>query len=71
MIFDSLWLKNYAAALARIQWGVNLGKYEGVQLPGGGTPNAAGILEKGEADKEKLLIELDEKYTEPPDPVYA
>jgi hypothetical protein len=71
MIVDSLWLKNYAAALARIQWGVNLGKYDGAQLPGGVSINAAGILEKGEADKERLLIELDEKYTEPPDPVFA
>lgn len=70
-VSDSLWLKKYAVALARVQWGVNLDKYEGAQLPGGVTINASGILEKGEADIEKLLVELDEKYTEPPDPVYA
>jgi hypothetical protein len=70
-VSDSLWLKKYSVALARIQWGVNLGKYDGAQLPGGVTVNASGILEKGEADKEKLLIELEEKYSEPPDPVYA
>jgi hypothetical protein len=68
---DSLWLKKYATALTRIQWGVNLSKYEGAQLPGGVSINAAGILQKGEDDKEKLLIELDDKYTEPPDPVFA
>lgn len=71
LLGDSLWLKKYAVALARIQWGVNLGKYEGAQLPGGVSINAAGILEKGESDKEMLLTELDEKYTEPPDPVFA
>lgn len=71
LIHDSLWLKKYCVALARIQWGVNLGKYEGAQLPGGVTINAAGILEKGESDKETLLTELDEKYSLPPDPVFA
>lgn len=71
MVLDSLWLKKYAVALARIQWGVNLGKYEGAQMPGGVSVNFAGILEKGEADKEKLLLELEEKYSLPPDPVFA
>jgi hypothetical protein len=70
-VSDSLWLKKYAVALARIQWGVNLGKYEGAQLPGGASFNYGAILEKGESDKETLLTELEEKYTEPPDPVYA
>ena len=70
-IVDSLWLKKYAVALARIQWGVNIGKYEGAQLPGGVSINFAGIIEKGESDKETLLTELDEKYSEPPDPVFA
>jgi hypothetical protein len=71
LVLDSLWLKKYSVALSRIQWGVNLGKYEGAQLPGGVTINFAGIIEKGEADKETLLTELEEKYTEPPDPVFA
>jgi hypothetical protein len=71
LVHDSLWLKKYSVALARIQWGVNLGKYDGAQLPGGVTINFAGILEKGESDKETLLTELDEKYTEPPDPIFA
>jgi hypothetical protein len=71
LVLDSLWLKKYSVALARIQWGVNLGKYEGAQLPGGVTINFAGIIEKGESDKEALLTELEEKYTLPPDPVFA
>jgi hypothetical protein len=70
-VSDSLWLKKYSVALARIQWGVNLGKYEGAQLPGGASFNYQAITEKGESDKETLLTELEEKYTEPPDPVYA
>ena len=71
MVLDSLWLKNYAVALARIQWGVNLGKYSGAQLPGGVEINAADISSKGEADRERLITELEEKYSFPPDPVWA
>ncbi len=70
-VLDSLWFKKYAVALARIQWGVNVGKYTGAQLPGGVEINADGILQKGEADKEALLTELDEKYSDPPTPVFA
>jgi hypothetical protein len=70
-VSDSLWLKKYAVALARIQWAVNIGKYEGAVGPGGASFNYDKIMEKGEADKEMLLTELEEKYSEPPDPVYA
>jgi hypothetical protein len=70
-VSNSLWLKKYAVALARIQWGVNIGKYEGAVGPGGASFNYDKIMEKGEADKETLLTELEEKYSEPPDPVYA
>lgn len=71
LVVDSIWLKRYAVALARIQWGVNVGKYDGAQLPGGVSINHAAIIEKGESDKEKLLVELDERYSLPPDPVFA
>lgn len=71
MVLDSLWLKNYAVALARIQWGVNLGKYTGAQLPGGVEINADTIAAQGEAEREKLITELEEKYSFPPDPVWA
>jgi hypothetical protein len=71
LVLDSLWLKNYAVALARIQWGVNLGKYSGAQLPGGVEINAADIAAQGEAERERLILELEEKYSLPPDPVFA
>jgi len=71
LVLDSLWLKKYAVALARIQWSVNVGKYEGAQLPGGVSINWQAIGERGDADKETLLTELEEKYSLPPDPVFA
>ena len=36
-MFNDLWLKNYIIALFKRQWGQNMLKYEGVQLPGGVT----------------------------------
>ena len=71
LVLDSLWLKNYSVALARIQWGVNLGKYSGAQLPGGVEINAADIAAQGESERERLILELEEKYSLPPDPVFA
>lgn len=71
LVLDALWLKKYAVALARIQWSVNVGKYEGAQLPGGVSINWQAIGERGDQEKEQLLTELDEKYSLPPDPVFA
>ena len=33
-IYNDLWLKEYATALIKRQWGMNLLKFDGVQLPG-------------------------------------
>jgi len=34
-IYDDIWLKKYVTALMKKQWGSNLKKYKGIQLPGG------------------------------------
>ena len=68
-VYDNLWLKKYAVALAKEQWGMNIGKYNGVTLPGGATMNGDTIMQMGRDDKEKLEQELEEKYSEPPDPL--
>ncbi len=34
-IFNDIWLKKFTTALIKKQWGSNLSKFEGVQLPGG------------------------------------
>ena len=36
-VYNDMFLKKYAAALIKRQWGENLKKFEGVQLPGGVT----------------------------------
>ena len=71
VIQDSLWLKKYAVALAKYQWGWNISKYTGAQLPGGVELNGENIMGEGKEEIEKLMLELEEKYSEPPDPVFA
>lgn len=62
------WVKAYATALARLQWGDNLSKYDGANLPGGATFNYAGIIERAQGDIERLKEELEDKFSLPIDP---
>jgi hypothetical protein len=57
-IYDDRWLKEYATALIKLQWGQNMIKFDGMQLPGGVTINARQIYEDATADIEKLREEL-------------
>lgn len=66
-VYSNMWLRKYAVALSREQWGVNLGKFGNVTLPGGVVIKGDEILTKAESDKEKLEIELEEEHVEPPD----
>ena len=52
------WLLNYTVELFRLQWGENLYKYNGMQLPGGTTVNAEGIIARAEKGIEKLEQQL-------------
>ena len=53
-IYDDIYLKRYATALIKRQWGANLSKFEGVQMLGGVTLNGAKLFEEAQADIEKL-----------------
>ena len=68
-LFENIWVKRYAVALTRIQWGSNLSKYSGATLPGGVQFNGEDIKRDGKEDKEALELELEERYSEPPDPM--
>ncbi|NBP02509.1 MAG: hypothetical protein EBU90_20800 [Proteobacteria bacterium] len=52
-IIKEQWVYQYALSLCKISVGIVRGKYQGTQLFGGGTINAA-IAEDGKAEKEKL-----------------
>ena len=53
-VFNDMWLKNYTTALIKRQWGANLIKFEGMQLPGGVTINGRQIFEDAMAEIERL-----------------
>ena len=49
-VWNDRWLKRYATALIKKQWGENLAKFEGVALPGGVTFNGANILQEAKEE---------------------
>ena len=61
-IYDDMWLKRYATALIRRQWGQNLSKYDGITLPGGLTYNGQAILDSAEQEISTLHEEMDTKH---------
>ncbi|MCG7944935.1 MAG: hypothetical protein N0C84_01165 [Candidatus Thiodiazotropha taylori] len=53
-VYKDVWLKRYAAALAKMQWGSNLKKFAGTQLPGGIEVNGIDIYNEGKEEREAL-----------------
>jgi hypothetical protein len=66
-VYNDMLLKKYLTALLKKQWGTNLLKFEGMQLPGGVTINGRAIYEDALADIEKIETDFDTKYQMPPD----
>jgi hypothetical protein len=66
-VYDDMWLKKYCTALIKRQWGQNLSKFEGMQLPGGVTMNGPVIYQDALAEIEKLEEDLRLTYETPPD----
>jgi hypothetical protein len=53
-VYNDRWLKKYATALMKKQWGGNLSKYTNMQLPGGLTFNGRQLVEDANAEIEAL-----------------
>ena len=66
-IYDDMFLKKYTAALIKRQWGENLKKFEGVQLPGGVTLNGKTIYDEAVEEINKIEEEMNLKWELPPD----
>ena len=66
-IYDNILLKRYVTALFKKQWGQNLSKFEGIQLPGGVSFNGAVIIDQAIADIEKIEEEVSLRYDLPID----
>ena len=65
-VYNDLWMKRYVSALIQRQWGANLIKFQGAQLPGGITMNGEFIYNEGKAKVEKLEEEMISRYETPP-----
>ena len=61
------WLINYCSQKIKYQWGSNLIKYEGIQLPGGTTLNASKIMDDAQEQISKLEEEMISAYSLPPE----
>lgn len=59
------WLQNYATAKIKYQWGSNLTKFSGMQLPGGVTFNGEQILQDALAEIQRLEEEMIVSYSLP------
>jgi hypothetical protein len=62
-----MFLKRYATALLKRQWGENLKKFEGVQLPGGVTLNGQKIFEEALEEIQKIEDEVQSRFELPTD----
>ena len=66
-VWNDSWLKLYATALIKEQWGINLMKFEGMQLPGGVVMNGRQYYDDAEAEKDELEEKIRLENELPPD----
>ena len=66
-IYNDIFLKKYTTSLFKKQWGSNLIKFEGMQLPGGVTLNGRQMYDDAQQELERIEEELQLKYQLPDD----
>jgi hypothetical protein len=65
-VYDDIFLKRYATALIKRQWGENLKKFSGVQLPGGVTLNGQQIYEEALQEIQQIEEDMQSRFELPP-----
>ena len=66
-IFDDIYLKRYATALIKRQWGANLSKFKGVQILGGVEMDGEGIYSQAQDEINNLEEEIQLAFETPID----
>lgn len=66
-VWGDRWLYRYASALVKKQWGMNISKFDNVQLPGGVVFNGRLILDDAIAEVSALEDEMMMSYSYPAD----
>ncbi len=64
-MWSDRWLQNYATAKIKYQWGSNLTKFSGMQLPGGVQFNGEKILDDAKNEIEAMEKEMISSYSLP------
>jgi len=64
-VWSDWWLQTYATQLIKRQWGSNLSKFSGIQMPGGVTFNGDKIYMDAQREIEKLEAEMIRSYSLP------
>jgi hypothetical protein len=62
-----MWLKEYTTALIKRQWGMNLIKFDGVQLPGGVILNGRQLYDDANQEIERLRERIRSEFELPAD----
>ncbi len=66
-VYNDMFIKDYTTALIKEQWGQNMSKFEGMQLPGGVTISGRQILEEAKEEisslRERMRLEFEEAAT--------
>jgi hypothetical protein len=64
-IWNDRWLKEYATALIKRDWGNNMKKFGGLQLPGGVMLNGKETWDEATTEIERLEQEMEKNYGAP------
>ena len=65
-VYNDYFLKKYATALIKKQWGTNMKKFTGMQLPGGVQFSGQDIYNEAVEELEKLELEIRDNWEAPP-----
>jgi hypothetical protein len=57
-VWNDRWLKQYATAKIKYQWGSNLSKFAGIQMPGGVTLDGPRIMQEALDEIHKIEEEM-------------
>jgi hypothetical protein len=66
-VYNDMFLKEYATALLKQQWGANLIKFEGMQLPGGVSINGRQIFDDATTELVAIKEQMQLNYEMPAD----
>lgn len=66
-VYNDMWLKQYTTSLIKQQWGMNLIKFEGVQLPGGVVLNGRQLYDDALSEIQELQEKIRLEHELPTD----